>query len=145
MIEMFFILFPVGEEQYTGIILLVWAAPGRRVVDSRFMPFRAAVVGAGGVADRIHLPACRAVPEIEIAGICDLNTALCEETAKKFGVEKSFASVGAMLDAVRPDFVIVGTPPGSHFQICEQAMRAGAHVFCEKPFMRSKTPTGSSP
>ena len=97
--------------------------------------FRVGVVGAGGVADRIHLPACRSVPEIEIAGLCDLNRAACANLAAKFGIANTFPAAGQMIDAVKPDFVIVGTPPDSHFQICEMALRAGAHVLCEKPFM----------
>src|SRR6266567_2473983 len=35
------------------------------------MKIRVGIVGLGGVADRIHLPACRAVPELEVAGGCD--------------------------------------------------------------------------
>src|SRR5258708_22665971 len=39
------------------------------------------------------------------------------------------------MERAKPDVLIVGTPPGSHFEICRQALEAGVHVFCEKPFM----------
>jgi predicted dehydrogenase len=33
------------------------------------------------------------------------------------------------------DCVIVATPPGSHYRICREALLAGKHVICEKPFV----------
>ncbi len=93
-----------------------------------------AVVGLGGVAHRIHVPACRAVADLQIAGGCDPSED-ARAAARKIGVNRTFATVEELLSRTSPDFVIVGTPPGSHFEICRQAMAAGAHVFCEKPFM----------
>ena len=99
------------------------------------MKTRIGVIGAGGVADRIHLPACREIPEVEVAGICDPNEEIRQKMAAKFGIPRSFATVEQMLAEIRPDAVMVGTPPKTHFEICKQSMDAGAHVFCEKPFM----------
>ena len=39
------------------------------------------------------------------------------------------------MERTSPEVLIVGTPPGSHFDICRKSLEAGAHVFCEKPFM----------
>ena len=99
------------------------------------MKTRVAIVGLGGVADRIHLPACGAVPEIEVVAACDPNTETRRKAEAKFSISRTYDAVGPMLDEIKPDVVIVGTPPGSHFEICRQAIEAGAHVFCEKPFM----------
>lgn len=57
--------------------------------------------------------------------------------AAKFGLKSTFSTFEEMLEKSRLDFIIVGTPPGSHFDIAKKAMDAGAHVFCEKPFMPS--------
>jgi len=99
------------------------------------MKVRVAVCGLGGVADRIHLPACRAVPEIEVVGGCDPDAAARDRMAAKFGLPGAFSDFAAMLKETRPDAVIIGTPPNTHFELCAQAMESGAHVFCEKPFM----------
>jgi predicted dehydrogenase len=48
-----------------------------------------------------------------------------------------FADVDAMLAELRPEILIVGTPPATHFEICRKALQAGVNVFCEKPFMAS--------
>jgi predicted dehydrogenase len=99
------------------------------------MSVRTCVVGLGGVADRIHLPACASVQEIELLGGCDPNADARRNMAAKFGIPRSFSTVEEMLAEIRPEMVIVGTPPVSHFEICRMSLEAGAHVFCEKPFM----------
>ena len=101
------------------------------------MKTRIAVAGLGGVADRIHLPACRAVPEIEVVAAADPDSAVREKAAAKFGIAKTFSDTASMLADVRPDALIVGTPPSSHFEVCKMALENGVHVFCEKPFMTS--------
>ena len=99
------------------------------------MSVRVGIVGLGGVADRIHLPVCRAVPEIEVVAGCDLNSQARDKMAQKYGIPQTFETVERMLAATTPEVIIVGTPPNSHFEICRLAFEAGAHVFCEKPFM----------
>jgi predicted dehydrogenase len=99
------------------------------------MKTRIAVAGLGGVADRIHLPACRAVPEIEVVAGADPDAAARTRIAAKFDIAKTFPDVDSMLAETKPEALIIGTPPGSHFEICQKALQAGVHVFCEKPFM----------
>src|SRR6266852_886450 len=94
-----------------------------------------ALVGLGAVADRIHLPACKSIPQLDIVAGCDPDSATRQKMARKFGISRVFETDEAMLDAVRPQIVIVGTPPPTHFSISSRALKAGAHVFCEKPFM----------
>jgi predicted dehydrogenase len=101
------------------------------------MSVRVGVVGLGGVADRIHLPACAAVPEIEIAAAADPNPAARASMSAKFGIGKTYEAFAEMLAGEKLDMIIVGTPPGTHFEICKQALDAGVHVFCEKPFMQT--------
>lgn len=101
------------------------------------MPVRVGVVGLGGVADRIHLPACAAVPDLAIAAAADPNSQTRQTMAEKFGIRETYTGYEELLEKAKPDFIIVGTPPGSHFEICRHALEAGVHVFCEKPFMAS--------
>jgi predicted dehydrogenase len=87
------------------------------------------------VADRIHLPACRAVPDIELVGACDPNSDARQKMAEKFSLSRTFGDFDEMMRDTRPELIIVGTPPAYHFDICRKAIDAGVHVFCEKPFM----------
>jgi predicted dehydrogenase len=96
---------------------------------------RAALIGLGGVADRIHLPALRAIPTIELVGACEPDAARREDMAKRFAIPRVFADATTLLAETRPDFVIIGTPPDTHHQLTVTALAAGAHVLCEKPFV----------
>jgi predicted dehydrogenase len=94
-----------------------------------------AIIGLGAVADRIHLPACRAVPEIEVIAACDPEPAIRSRMARKFRIPRTYSDVAEMLAEIRPAIVLVGSPPSTHFSVASQALERGAHVLCEKPFM----------
>lgn len=101
------------------------------------MKTRVAIAGLGGVAERIHLPACRAIPEIEVVAACEPDADRRKRMAARFGLRQTFGSCEEMLAAAKPDAVLIGTPPDSHYALSEMALEAGAHVLCEKPFMPS--------
>lgn len=96
---------------------------------------RVAVIGLGGVAERIHLPALAAVPGVEIVGACEPDAARREAMGQTFGIGRLYADAGALLESVRPDIVVIGSPPDAHHAQCLLALQHGAHVFCEKPFV----------
>ncbi len=98
---------------------------------------RAALVGLGGVAERIHLPALALVRDVELAGSCEPNAERREEMTRRFGLRDVFADAPTLLAKTRPDVVIIGSPPDSHRDLAILALEAGAHVFCEKPFVES--------
>ncbi|MBI3665117.1 MAG: Gfo/Idh/MocA family oxidoreductase [Acidobacteria bacterium] len=98
---------------------------------------RIAIIGLGGVAERIHIPACRALKTIELAGACETNPETRGRMAEKFGLQAVYPDAATLLAKEKPDAVIVGTPPDAHYELCLLALEHGAHVFCEKPFMRT--------
>ena len=96
--------------------------------------YKAAIVGAGFISSRRHLPAwARLRHDVSIAAVCDLNRPQAETVARKFGVAAAYDDVAQMLETERPDFVDVCTPPESHADIAVAALQAGAHVLIEKP------------
>ncbi|WP_435136198.1 Gfo/Idh/MocA family protein [Actinacidiphila sp. bgisy144] len=99
-------------------------------------PLRTAVVGAGAIARGAHLPALAALADeggVQVAAVVDVAEDAARAAAGQFAVPGAFTDVGAMLDQVRPDLVVLCTPPALHREQAIAALRAGAHVWCEKP------------
>jgi predicted dehydrogenase len=89
------------------------------------------------VAERIHIPACRSVEGVQIAGACETHQETRRRMAEKFGLQAVYSDAARLIAQEKPDAVIIGTPPDSHYELCLLALEHGAHVFCEKPFMRT--------
>lgn len=103
---------------------------------------RAAVVGTGGVVRGSHLPALRAYADrIELVAAVDVDPVLLaafRAAAEEGGRHvQGYTDLRTMLDAVRPDLVVIGTPPYLHCAQTVAALEAGAWVLCEKPLCLS--------
>jgi predicted dehydrogenase len=101
---------------------------------------RVAIIGLGGVAERIHLPACRKVAGLETAGLQIVGAAepvreTREAMAARFQLPHAYETPEELFAGQKPEVVLIGTPPDSHYSLCRFALERGAHVFCEKPFM----------
>ncbi|WP_346433779.1 Gfo/Idh/MocA family oxidoreductase [Nonomuraea composti] len=92
---------------------------------------RAAMVGAGAIAAHSHVPALRAHRDrVELVAVADVDEARAKALA---GGAAAYTDLGKLLDAERPDLVIVCTPPYLHVEQAIAALSAGAWVWCEKP------------
>lgn len=97
---------------------------------------RLGVIGAGSWTVSSHLPNLvrrRDEGEVEFVIVNRRNPELLGRIKDKFGFEKSTTDWRDVI-AERPDIVVVGSPPGYHFDQAKAALEAGAHVMCEKPF-----------
>ena len=59
-----------------------------------------------------------------------------QERARQFGVDRAFTALDDALAIDGVDAVTVATPPHTHAELVLQAIGAGRHVICEKPFAR---------
>ncbi|MEU1911105.1 Gfo/Idh/MocA family protein [Streptomyces massasporeus] len=100
---------------------------------------RVAVVGTGAIVSGSHLPALRAHSDrVELVAAVDVDRERLDAFRELAGAQVAgFTSVDAMLDAVRPDLVLIGTPPSLHRDQTVAALKAGAWVLCEKPLTLS--------
>ena len=102
---------------------------------------RVGVVGGGAIAG-YHLPRLREradAGDVELAALADVNPAAVA-TAEKFGVGRFVADHREMLPAV--DAVLVCIPTHLHADVAADAIRAGKHVFLEKPVDRTMEQAG---
>jgi len=94
----------------------------------------AAIVGTGfGVIT--HLRALRAAG-FEVHALVGRDPEKTAKRAADFGVPHGFTSLAEALALPGVDAVAVATPPHTHAALVLEAIAAGKHVVCEKPFAR---------
>lgn len=99
-------------------------------------PLRIAIVGCGKVADD-HAEAVRFSQSAELVACSDRSELMAEQLAVRFEIPRHFSDVAVMLNEVAPDVVHITTPPQAHLELGVSCMKAGAHVFVEKPLAMS--------
>jgi len=91
-----------------------------------------AVIGCG-VQGRVHLTAYRALDEVEVVAVCDLDRARLETAQREFAVPHGFTDYRDLLASAPVDLVSICAMPVTHREMTVAALEAGAHVLCEKP------------
>ncbi len=98
-----------------------------------------AVIGLGNQS-RIHLKNLQG-PGENIIALCDVDErqiATAKKENKALAGAKTYRDYRQMLDREKTlDAVVVATPDHWHTPLCKALMRAGKHVYCEKPLTHS--------
>lgn len=92
------------------------------------MSLKIGVVGVGHFG-KFHVKSNQE-GKFELAGFYDINKETSDEVEKESGA-RQFTSYDELLKEV--DAVDVVVPTVSHFEVAEKAIKAGKHVFIEKP------------
>jgi predicted dehydrogenase len=98
---------------------------------------RIGVIGCGEVSGAKHLPVFAHIAGATVAAVCDLDQALARSAASRFGIPQVADSAAELLALGDIDLVAVLTPPASHAELAIAALRAGHHVYVEKPLALS--------
>ena len=91
------------------------------------------IVGAGRIGNVHAQSITYHIPGAEVAMITDVNEPAAKALAEKYGVAKYGADYNAILNDPEIGAVLVCSPTPTHADIAMAAMKAGKHVFCEKP------------
>lgn len=92
------------------------------------------VIGSGQISG-ILMPML-ADKDIRPTALTDLNLDAARALAEKIGEHVVVHdSADALLASPDVDVIYVATPPSSHAPLTRQALEAGKHVLCEKPWM----------
>lgn len=95
-------------------------------------PIRVAVIGTGGRGSDL-IRALSTIDGAEIVGVCDDYSPHLEQGAKYAGPQaKTFSDYRRMLEALKPQAVVIAVPLYLHSPIASDCLSAGCDVFLEK-------------
>jgi len=102
-------------------------------------PIRVALIGTGwyGKSDLFRLIQ---VADVEVVGLCDPDRNMLEAAGKLVSERQKSGKVPPLyeyhqelLDKEKPEFVLIGSPDHWHALQAIDALKAGAHVYLQKP------------
>jgi predicted dehydrogenase len=91
------------------------------------------IVGAGFIGQIAHLANYAAISDCRITALAELRPNLRRQVARRYDIERTYASHHEMLDDDRIDGIVVVTARPHIGPIALDCLRAGKHVFTEKP------------
>ena len=96
------------------------------------------VIGTGMIAVSGHIPAWKNLAEdVELTAVADILPDRAQLVAKSYGAKHAYGDWRRMLQEQKLDIVSVCTPNCYHKEQTIAALKAGAHVLCEKPVATS--------
>ncbi|MBL9192316.1 MAG: Gfo/Idh/MocA family oxidoreductase [Opitutaceae bacterium] len=116
---------------------LAAVSPSLRAADLSGRRFRTALIGCGWWGNNI-LREAMASRSCEVVALCDVDERQLDATATAVregtgDTPRRFKDYRELLDQTKPDIAIIGTPDHWHALPMIAAVRAGAHVYVEKP------------
>jgi predicted dehydrogenase/threonine dehydrogenase-like Zn-dependent dehydrogenase len=91
------------------------------------------LVGAGAFARTILVPALREAGFERLVAVSSASGLSARRLAERSGFEQAVSGADAVIDDPAVGVVAIATPHGEHGRLTARALRAGKHVFCEKP------------
>ncbi len=93
---------------------------------------RVGVIGCGGIAQIMHLPHLKELHDLfEVVALCDVSPGTLKYVGDYYGVTKRFTDYPVLLK--EPLDAVAIFSADSHGQVIVAALKAGKHVFAEKP------------
>jgi predicted dehydrogenase len=125
----------LGKTAPASVLVLAGLAGLRAAGDAKL---KAAVIGHTGRGDYGHglegIFANR--PNIELVTLTDPDPDGRAKTAAKIGAPRSYADYRELLEKEKPNLVSIAMRQSDqHHAIALATLRAGAHIYCEKPFV----------
>jgi predicted dehydrogenase len=127
-----------GAEPYLGVALTYNATsaserPLRLRASSVPAGSGVGLIGAGAFASGVLVPALRAAGFDRFVSVASRSGLTAQRLAERADFEKAVSGAGAVIDDPDVDVVVIATPHEGHATLAAQALRAGKHVYCEKP------------
>jgi predicted dehydrogenase len=96
-------------------------------------PVKLGVLGAGMFANSVLLPAIKKAGDIELVGIASSGGLHAQHAGKKFGFQYATSDDDQIINDPNINAVAILTRHNTHAELVIKALKAGKHVFVEKP------------
>jgi predicted dehydrogenase len=100
-------------------------------------PIRIGIVGAGAIAQLVHLPVFSKMRGAKLVALCDNDGPKARTLAERFGVTDAFTDIDELLDFDELDLVVVATPNHLHEAQVLRVLAGKVNVLCERPLSLS--------
>jgi len=101
---------------------------------------RVGIIGVSpdrGFASIAHIPALRALANLEISAVCTTRQDSAEAAATHFGIPLAFSDPEKLAQHPDVDLVTVSVKVPDHYRPVMAAIEAGKHIYCEWPLGRN--------
>lgn len=95
--------------------------------------WKVALIGCGSIAKDIYIPEMRNIEEAELVAVCDIVPERAQEYAERFGVPSWYKSIDELLEKGDFEILMNTTSIPSHHEINMKALKAGKHLYSQKP------------
>lgn len=101
------------------------------------MTIRVGIIGAS-FARAAYLPALRTIDDAQLVAIASARLFSAQSAADQFNIPHVYADWQQMIGEHELDLVCIATPTIFHAPMTLAALKAGAHVLCEKPMAMNR-------
>ena len=99
-------------------------------------PVRTAVVGLGYWGPNV-VRVLHELPQADIAAVCDVSADAFASIKRRYPSVRTTTRYEEILEDPSVEAVAIATPVSTHYDLAAAALRAGKHVFVEKPLAGS--------
>jgi predicted dehydrogenase/threonine dehydrogenase-like Zn-dependent dehydrogenase len=132
-----------GSESYAGVVLEYdLSRPQEHVVTvartaahKKSDQLGVGFVGAGNYSSVHLLPHLKDNQNVRLVGLTSATGMNAKQKAKKFGFGYCATEIKPLLEDELIDAIFIGTRHSTHAELTLQALKAGKHVFVEKPMV----------
>ena len=119
--------------EYPGESAIPAVQPAPAAVAGGRGAVRIATLGAGSFARGVLLPRLARLPNVHLAAVSARTGKSAKQAARRFKIASATTDNRQLLESADVDAVVVATRHGDHANLAAAVLRAGKHVFVEKP------------
>ncbi|MEM4053321.1 MAG: Gfo/Idh/MocA family oxidoreductase, partial [Ignisphaera sp.] len=99
---------------------------------------RIGIIGAGGIVQWAHLPSLKLLRDrVDVRVVFSRSIERAKEVAMRFSIPEATDDWRSTVSRGDLDALLIATPNYTHKTIAVESVRAGKHVFLEKPIALS--------